>query len=51
MPNQIRNALILPADWKVEVPLHPPGELAPEESDDVETEAHEDKQEPVGSES
>ena len=51
MPNQIRSALILPDDWKVEAPLHPPGEIVTDESDDAETEAHEDEQEPVGSES
>jgi hypothetical protein len=51
VPNQIRSALILPADWKVEAPQHAPGEFVAEESDDAETEAHEDKQEPVRSES
>ena len=45
MPNQIRSALILPADWKVEAPRRTPGEVESPEFEDAEMEAQEDQQE------
>jgi hypothetical protein len=47
MLNQIRNALILPADWKVEAPRCAPGETGAgeyEDASELQSEGQEDEQ-------